>query len=78
MRKENQKIRGAKRVTGKARRGHQARSGPFNGYRVEGNHFEPIRIFAQSPEQAELVARRILGVGQPYGGELVISEECRL
>lgn len=78
MRSKNQKIGRPKRPTGEARRGHSKGSGSFNEYRVTGDSFEPIRLFAQSAKQAEDVARRLLGVGEPWEGGMEITRERRL
>lgn len=65
MRKEKQKIRRSRAVTGAAHRGDQVAKG-YGRYRVTGGGHHDVLIIADSPEAAEQVARRLLGSKKIY------------
>lgn len=71
MRKKVQKIR-RQTDKGSQDRRREKGAGFFSEYRVTGDSFEPIRIFACSPGQAEQVGRNILGVSRPYQGPVEV------
>ncbi len=75
MRNKIQKIGRQERVTGSAHQRHSQGAGPFHEYRVTADSCKYFRVFACSANEAEIIARRLLGEERPYEGKMEVRQE---